>query len=93
MPPLSSEDRSLVARIASNTRWALEADRAAATAPGRRAFLESFEKHVDPDGRLDPAERERRAAALRRAHFARMALKSAQARRAKRRFPTADSAA
>ena len=53
------------------------------TAPGRAAFLATFEKAVDPNGVLTIAERVRRAAALRKAHFARMALASAKARRRK----------
>ena len=48
-------------------------------------FLDSFEKQVDPDGTLEPAERARRAESARKAHFARLALKSAQARRKKSR--------
>ncbi len=51
------------------------------TAPARRAFNDRFEKEVDPDGNLPPAERQRRAEAARKAYFTRLALKSAQARR------------
>jgi hypothetical protein len=43
-----------------------------------------FEKQVDPDGTLDPVERARRADQAMRAHMARLALKSAQARRRRR---------
>jgi hypothetical protein len=43
-----------------------------------------FEREVDPDGHLDPAERTRRAESLRQAHMARLSLKAAAARRAKR---------
>lgn len=51
------------------------------TAPAREGFLARFEREADPDGVLSPEERSRRAEALRRAHMARLALKSAQARR------------
>ena len=51
------------------------------TKPGRAAFMARFEAEVDPEGILTPQERQRRAAALRKAHFARMALKSAKTRR------------
>jgi len=51
------------------------------TAPARAAFMSKFLSQVDPDGVLPLAERERRATAARSAHFARMALKSAQSRR------------
>ncbi|MEY8013837.1 hypothetical protein [Mycobacterium servetii] len=44
-------------------------------------MLEKFAHQVDPDGTLPPAERAKRAESLRRAHFKRLALKSAQARR------------
>lgn len=56
------------------------------TAKARAAFLMRFETEVDPDGVLDPSERSRRAQAARSAYFARLALKSARARR--RRRPT-----
>jgi len=46
-------------------------------------MLDKFERQVDPDGTLDPAERALRAASARKAHFSRLALKSAQARRKK----------
>lgn len=76
--------RSASASIASNTRWAFEPDRTAATQAARTAFMQRFERQVDPDGLLSPAERARRAENLRRAHFARLALKSAESRRRKR---------
>lgn len=47
-------------------------------------MLDKFEREVDPDGVLAPAERARRAAHARKAYFARLALKSAQARRRRR---------
>jgi hypothetical protein len=40
-------------------------------------------RQVDPDRTLDPAERARRANHAKKAYFARLALKSAQARRRK----------
>lgn len=51
------------------------------TAKARSAFMARFETRVDPDGTLSEAERLRRAEAARRAHFARLALKSAQRRK------------
>lgn len=51
------------------------------TAAARRAFLAKFEHEVDPNHQLSANERQRRAEAARKAHFARLALKSAQARR------------
>lgn len=81
MPAKSPTERALVARAAAYDRWAATDDRAAATAPGRKAALERFERQVDPDGSLDPAERARRAAYARKAYFTKLALKSAQSRR------------
>jgi hypothetical protein len=45
------------------------------------ALLDRFERQVDPDGVLSPAERARRAGHARKAYFTRLALRSAQARR------------
>ena len=55
------------------------------TENARRAFLDRFEREVDPDGLLSVEERRRRADHARRAHMLRLALWSAQARRADRR--------
>jgi hypothetical protein len=55
------------------------------TAKARATFRSSFEREVDPDGTLardDPDELQRRVAAARRLHFARMAYQSHKARRA-----------
>ena len=51
------------------------------TQAARNRFLANFQKQVDPDGTLAPAERTRRALAARRAHFATLAYKSAQVRK------------
>jgi hypothetical protein len=69
------------ASIGGHAKWAKTEDRAAATAPARKAMLDKFEREVDPDGTLAPAERAKRAENARKAHFTRLALKSAQARR------------
>lgn len=54
------------------------------SAAGRLAFLSSFETAVDPDGRLDPDDRRRRARSLLRATMLRLAYQSAKARRERR---------
>jgi hypothetical protein len=74
-------EASLRARIAAYSKWAQTPDASSATAPARRAFASRFEREVDPDGALPAAERERRAAAARKAYFTRLAYKSAKARR------------
>ena len=75
--------QSLAAEIAAHESWARTPDRTARTAPGLAAALAKFEREADPDGVLPPEERTRRAEHLRRAHLARIALKSAKARRAR----------
>lgn len=54
------------------------------TAPARGAFNQRFLDEVDPDRVLPEAERERRAAFARRAHFTKLALASSRARSARR---------
>lgn len=78
---MTASDRVLAARVAAHTRWSQETDRSAATAPARKAAMDRFERQVDPEGRLDPALRAKLAANAKSAYFARLALKSAQARR------------
>jgi hypothetical protein len=50
------------------------------TRKARETFAERFEREVDPDGILPPAERARRAKAARRAYFTGLALRSSRAR-------------
>lgn len=67
---------SQLGRLGAHTSWANTKDRSGRTAPARAAFDQKF---------LDEAEGDPvRAAHLRKAYYARLALKSAQARRAKR---------
>lgn len=75
--------RTLAARIAAHESWARTPDRTARTAPARAALMARFERDVDPDGILPPVDRARRAESARRAHFTRLALASAKARRAR----------
>jgi hypothetical protein len=56
-------------------------DPSARTELVRRALLDRFERQVDPDCVLSPEERARRAGNARKAYFARLALRSAQAPR------------
>jgi hypothetical protein len=66
-------ERSLLGRIGAHTSWANTTDRTARTAPARLALEKKFLTAADGD----PI----RAAHLKKAHFQRLALKSAQARR------------
>ena len=79
----SPAERSLRARLAAYAMHAQHDSRQTST-PGRVAFRARFEREVDPNGRLDPEERRRRAEHARSAYFARLALASVAARRAKR---------
>lgn len=78
---LTPAQRSLRARIASAEKWAATGDRSAATAPARKAFNDRFIRDArDRFGDLPEAELLQRAEQLRRAYFARLALKSSRAR-------------
>jgi hypothetical protein len=81
--PRTTNDRSQIAKIAANTRWAHEQDRSAATQAARDGMYRRFEDEVDPERKLSPEERGKRVESARRAYYQRLALKSAQARRAK----------
>lgn len=81
MPRNATEsERSMLGRLGAHSMHA-QHDSRKTSQPGRQAFLASFEKQADPDGNLDEAERARRAEHLRKAHFTRLALLSAQKRR------------
>ncbi len=76
---VTAAQRQLRARIGALSRLAHE-DTTQMTAPARTAFLAKFEREVDPEHRLSPDERSRRAAAARKLHFTRLALRSVNAR-------------
>jgi hypothetical protein len=78
---LTPAERSMRSSIAGHTSWANTEDRTARTEPGRQAMWEKFYDQVDPERKLTSPERHRRAVNARKAHFGRMALKSAQVRR------------
>jgi len=80
MSELSPEQRSLRARAAAHQLHATH-DSRELTAPARAAFLDRFEREVDPDGKLSETERLRRADHARKAYFVGLAYKSARARR------------
>jgi len=72
---MTPSQRRLRAQVAAHTRWAHCEDRRAATAKASQAFLDRFERQVDPDGTLPPAERAKRALNARKAHMSALALK------------------
>lgn len=69
----TTSERQLAARVAAHTSWANTENRTARTAKARAALEAKFLEQAGGD----PV----RAANLKKAHFARLALKSAQARR------------
>jgi hypothetical protein len=71
--PLTPAEKSLRGKLAVETSWARTENRSARTAKARRALEGKWLTEADGD----PV----RAEHLRKAHYARMALKSAQARR------------
>ncbi len=78
---MKPSERSLRARMAAHTLHS-KYDSREITAPARAAFAKKFEDEVDPQRLLPEAERQRRADQARKAHYTRMAYKSAQSRRA-----------
>lgn len=80
---LTASLRVLYGRMGAHKLHAMH-DSRQLTAPGRRAFLERFEREVDPNGVLTDAERSRRAVHARKAYFAGLAAQSAAARAKKK---------
>lgn len=78
--PLSPAQRRVRARMGGHAVHAKHGSEAIA-ARARRGFMARFERQVDPDGTLSPAERERRARHAMKAHMNAMALKSVRSRR------------
>jgi hypothetical protein len=74
---LTAAQRRTNARIAAYA-LAAQRDPVEYTAKARATFLARFENQVDPRKHLPIAERRRRAAAARKAHFLRLALASAK---------------
>lgn len=82
---LTNSERSQLGKLAAHESWANTPNRAARTANARAALDAKFLEQADGD----PI----RAAHLRKAHFARLALKSAVARRKARELTqTAETA-
>lgn len=80
---LSPSERRLRAQLAAHARWSRE-DRGAASARQRRVILRRFENEVDPDGKLSPDERAKRANNAMQSHMSKLALASSRARRDRR---------
>lgn len=74
-----SSEASMRGRIAAATLHATR-DAMVTTASARQAFLDRFEREVDPDGLLAPEERARRAKHAKTAYFTRLSLLAARKR-------------
>lgn len=85
---MTTTQKALQARAAVHLSWARTDDRSKRTAAGRAAFLDRFERQVDPDGTLPSHERAQRAEHARKAYFSMLAAKSAAARRRRRAVET-----
>jgi hypothetical protein len=81
---LTPEERKQRARIAAHESWAATEDRTKRTQPGRDANRAKYERRVDPEWKLDPVERAKRAENAFKADMARLAFQSVQARRKKK---------
>jgi hypothetical protein len=82
--------RKLYGRIGGLTAWAT-LDPEVMVGPAHRGFRARFERLVDNDGQLDPAERALRTDRAIRAHMLALSAKSAEVRRQRRQGPAADA--
>ena len=93
MPAQDPHERRLQAQVAANIRWSQEDpnDPDGPLSRARGAYERRFYASIPDD--LPDAERDRRAAAARRAHYQQLALASLKARRARKGASTAPDAA
>ena len=83
MPKPTPEQLSLKRRLAAHTKWS-KYDPVEGTRAARKAQLERFIDEVDPHGELPEHERIRRAESAKKAHYLRMAIRSAEVRRSRK---------
>jgi hypothetical protein len=83
MASRDATERKLIAERAIAARWARSTpeQRRAQMEKLNSAFMSRFEREVDPEGKLDPAERAFRAKHAAKAYFAGLALSALKARR------------
>jgi hypothetical protein len=81
---LTPEQRRSRSRLAALVQWSKTEDWTARTQAARDGLARKFEDQVDPDRRLDPAQRAKMAEAARRAHYTRLGRLSAKAKAAKK---------
>lgn len=81
---MPSTQKRIASQVGAHESWARTTDRSARTAPARKAFDDRFAAEIReqfPD--LDDAEVVIRAEHARKAYYLRLALKSAEVRKAK----------
>lgn len=88
---LTPEQRRLRAQLAANVRWSRE-DPSVNARRAQAGLVARFEREVDPDGTLPPAERARRVECARKAHMQRLALASSRARKRRAGLPVPEQA-
>lgn len=71
----------MAGRAGALRSWANTEDKTTPTQPARDAFLERFEREVDPDGKLPEKQRTERALYAMHAHMTELARRSARVRR------------
>ncbi len=76
-------EKSLRHQVAAHAMHAVH-DSSETTKAARKANDARFERQVDPEGRLPPAERARRAAHARKAYMLGLAYRSAKVRAARK---------
>ncbi|WP_082951848.1 hypothetical protein [Mycobacterium sp. 852002-51057_SCH5723018] len=84
---LTPAQARLTGSLGGHTSWARTKDRSARTAPGRAASPPSdsyWEQQVDPAGEMSDSDRRKAAQNAKKAHYQRMAWKSAQVRQARK---------
>jgi hypothetical protein len=91
--PLTPQQRTLRARLAAHRSWAKTSDRRARTENASKAFLERFEREVDPDGILSADIRAQMADSARKAFYTKLAFKSTRARAVRKRGSAGDDRA
>lgn len=83
----TAADRSTIAKIATNARWARETDRTLATAPARAngpGRIEYWMAKVDPDGQMTYPNRVKAAENAKAEFYGRRMREARAAKKAKR---------
>lgn len=83
MSAKTPDQRSSIARLASDASWANTPDWTARTSAARAGRWRQYEDQVDPDRALPPHERQRRAEKAMQVHMRQMSRKGVEARRRK----------